>query len=74
MSSDWYARPVLVGEHVRMEPLTVEHAAGLLTAGADPGIWTWLSERQPTDLAAAQDLITRALANTSRAALRARLR
>ena len=39
---DWYAPGDLEGEHVRLEPLRLEHLAGLTVAGADPGIWTWM--------------------------------
>jgi len=28
----------------------LEHAEGLLAAGKDPGVWTWLAVRQPADL------------------------
>ena len=47
--SDYFDRPVLAGRHVRLEPLTLDHAEGLLAAGKDPGIWTWLPVRQPAD-------------------------
>ena len=48
--SAYFDRPVLAGRHVRLEPLTLEHAEGLLAAGKDPGVWTWLAVRQPGDL------------------------
>ncbi len=64
--SDWSTRPTLSGEHVRLEPLTPEHAKGLLEAGADPGIWAWLSSRQPEDLPAAERLVEQALADPDR--------
>jgi N-acetyltransferase len=48
--SAYFDRPVLAGRHVRLEPLTLDHAAGLLAAGKDPGVWTWLALWQPTDL------------------------
>jgi RimJ/RimL family protein N-acetyltransferase len=32
----------LVGDVVRLEPLTEEHAAGLKAAGQDPQIWRWM--------------------------------
>ena len=47
VSTDWFDRPVMTGPHVRLEPLTEDHAEGLLEAGKDPGVWTWLSVRQP---------------------------
>jgi RimJ/RimL family protein N-acetyltransferase len=46
----YFERPVLAGRHVRLEPLTLDHAEGLLAAGKDPGVWTWLAVRQPGDL------------------------
>lgn len=33
---------ILVGAHVRLEPLTREHLDGLLLAGEDERIWRWL--------------------------------
>ena len=64
--SDWTTRPTLSGEHVRLEPLSPEHAKGLLEAGADPGIWAWLSVRQPTDLPAMERFVEGALADPDR--------
>ncbi|WP_410593437.1 GNAT family N-acetyltransferase [Amycolatopsis sp. lyj-23] len=64
--SDWTTQPTLSGEHVRLEPLTSAHAKRLLEAGADPGIWAWLSIRQPADLAAAERMVEQALADPDR--------
>ncbi len=64
--SDWSTRPTLSGEHVRLEPLTAEHAKGLFEAGTDPGIWAWLSIRQPGDLPAAERMVEQALADPDR--------
>jgi RimJ/RimL family protein N-acetyltransferase len=64
--SDWTTRPTLSGEHVRLEPLTPEHAKGLFEAGTDPGIWAWLSIRQPGDLPAAERMVEQALADPDR--------
>ncbi|MEV7037498.1 GNAT family protein [Amycolatopsis sp. NPDC051061] len=64
--SDWSTRPTLSGEHVRLEPLTREHAKGLFEAGADPGIWAWLSIRQPGDVPAAERMVEQALADPAR--------
>ncbi len=36
------APTLLVGTHVRLEPLTVGHEADLYEAGQAPGIWTYL--------------------------------
>lgn len=66
--SDWNTRPTLAGEHVRLEPLAAGHAKGLLEAGADPGIWAWLSIRQPGDLPAAERMVAHALADPARRA------
>jgi RimJ/RimL family protein N-acetyltransferase len=55
-------------DHVRLEPLTVEHAEGLYQAGADPAIWTWLSVRQPEDVAGMRALVTKILADGNRLA------
>lgn len=64
--SDWSTRPTLSGEHVRLEPLTPEHAEGLLEAGRDPGIWAWLSLPQPTGLPAAERMVEQAIADPDR--------
>ncbi len=55
--SEWNTHPVLTGEYVRLEPLTLDHAKGLFEAGGDPGIWTWLSHRQPMDVAATERML-----------------
>jgi RimJ/RimL family protein N-acetyltransferase len=68
MSNEWNQRPTLPGEHVRLEPLTLEHAEGLYKAGADPAIWTWLSVRQPEDIAGMRDIVGKILADGSRLA------
>ena len=41
---------VLKGKVARLEPLTLEHSAGLLTAGADESIWTFFAVPAPTNL------------------------
>ncbi|WP_410618029.1 GNAT family N-acetyltransferase [Amycolatopsis sp. cmx-8-4] len=64
--SDWSTLPTLTGEHVRLEPLTPDHAKGLFEAGADPGIWAWLSVRQPLDVPAAERMISDALSDPAR--------
>ncbi|GAA2832612.1 GNAT family protein [Crossiella cryophila] len=48
---DWWRQPTLTGEHVRLEPLTPGHVAGLHAAGRDPSVWTHLSAHWPSDLA-----------------------
>ncbi|WP_020664181.1 GNAT family N-acetyltransferase [Amycolatopsis benzoatilytica] len=64
----WTEHPILTGRHVRLEPLTASHAAGLLEAGSDPGIWAWLSLRQPADLGETETMIKNALADPDRRA------
>nr|WP_240519398.1 GNAT family protein [Amycolatopsis antarctica] len=59
---------MLSGRHVRLEPLGPEHAGGLLAAGGDPAVWTWLSMYPPADLAATEAMIDRALAEDDRLA------
>lgn len=54
---NWSAQPVLRGKHVHLEPLTPEHAEGLHKASADPAIFTWLSIRQPKDVAETAKLV-----------------
>jgi RimJ/RimL family protein N-acetyltransferase len=41
----WFTPTVLEGEVVRLEPMSVDHLGGLIAAGRDPRIWTWM----PTD-------------------------
>lgn len=62
MSSAYFDRPILTGRYVRLEPLTFQHVEGLLEAGKDPKVWTWLSNRQPTDLAGMHAYVARLLA------------
>ena len=33
----------LMGRHVRLEPMSLDHLPALIEAGADPSIWTWIS-------------------------------
>ncbi len=66
--TDWNQHTTLTGERVRLEPLTPDHAKGLFEAGADPEIWTWLSLRQPRDLAEAEAMVDGILADTARRA------
>ncbi|NMH76904.1 GNAT family N-acetyltransferase [Pseudonocardia xinjiangensis] len=56
------------GEHVRLEPLTAEHAGGLYKAGSDPAVWTWLAVRQPDDIGGMRKLVDNILADGTRLA------
>lgn len=53
---------MLSGQYVRLEPLAVEHAEALFRAGAEQGVWTWLSEPQPVSVADMRRSVDRALA------------
>jgi RimJ/RimL family protein N-acetyltransferase len=68
MTDEWNQCPTLPGQHVRLEPLSQEHAEGLYKAGADPDIWTWLSVRQPEDLPAMRKVVDSILADGNRLA------
>lgn len=48
--ADWFAPTVLIGYGVRLEPLTDEHAAGLLAIGQDAAIFRWLPRGPFTSL------------------------
>lgn len=41
--TDWYEAPVLAGKHVRLEPLALEHAPGLLAAADDDAVFQHLT-------------------------------
>jgi RimJ/RimL family protein N-acetyltransferase len=43
---------VLEGKHVRLEPLSREHLAGLCEAGLDEGLWRWI----PTPVCTSTDM------------------
>jgi RimJ/RimL family protein N-acetyltransferase len=64
----WKHRPTLSGEHVRLEPLSSDHADGLFEAGSDPAIWTWLAVRQPEAVEGMHTIIEKALADPGRLA------
>jgi RimJ/RimL family protein N-acetyltransferase len=53
---------VLEGQTVRLEPLTPDHAEGLLEAGRDPAIWRWVNFRPFEKLDDARRFINQALA------------
>jgi RimJ/RimL family protein N-acetyltransferase len=58
----WRA-PTLQGRLVRLEPLALDHAAGLWEASRDERTWRWLSVVQPDDRAAFDDWLRAALDN-----------
>ena len=45
---------ILEGRHVRLEPLTLEHAARLVEVGLDADLWTWIPTpvRTPEEMSA----------------------
>ena len=66
--NDWTRRPTLVGKHVRLEPLTADHAPGLLAAGSDPVVWTWLSGFRPETGTEAEAMVADILGDPDRLA------
>jgi len=48
---------ILEGNIVRLEPLTLEHAAGVLAAGSSESIWTFFAVPAPKNLGEAQKWI-----------------
>jgi N-acetyltransferase len=69
-SDAWYAMPILGGTQIRLEPLTIEHAAGYLAAAgtatdADE-VFRWLSVSVPRTLDDATTHIAAALAARAR--------
>lgn len=64
----WYALPVLTGRHIRLEPLTVEHATGYLKAGTPQAedVFRWLSVDVPVTVDDARAQIELALAARAR--------
>jgi RimJ/RimL family protein N-acetyltransferase len=55
-------RPVILeGQHVRLEPLRMDHAAELYEAVKDPEIWRWISGTPPGDVLAIERYVRAAL-------------
>lgn len=54
---DYYVAPALIGEHVRLEPLGPQHAAGVLSASDDDEVFTWQSFARPTTIEQAGALV-----------------
>ena len=66
MSESWYRQPTLEGTRVRLEPLTPEHAPGLLAAVDDAeAIFRWTSVII-RELADAEAFVRTAIADTDR--------
>src|SRR3954453_19632634 len=63
---DWYAMPVLAGNLIRLEPITVEHATAYLAAGGTEDeaeeVFRWLGPGPPRTVGAARQHIVAALA------------
>jgi RimJ/RimL family protein N-acetyltransferase len=53
----------LTGEHVRLDPVRAEDAAGLLAALSDPAVWTWLSAPPPADAETMRGYVDDAIAD-----------
>jgi N-acetyltransferase len=54
MSEMVIAPVVLEGRHVRLEPLTLEHTAGLVEVGLDDDLWKWI----PVPVRTAEEMST----------------
>ena len=54
---------ILEGKTVRLEPLSLKHAAGLLAIGAEESIWQYLSTPAPTSMDKVHEWIEERLAN-----------
>src|SRR6266478_9165906 len=55
MSEQMVIEPVILqGRHVQLEPLTLEHAAGLAEVGLDDDLWKWIPTpvRTPEEMSA----------------------
>lgn len=53
----WATPVTLSGQHVRLEPLTPGHAAGLLEALGDDEVWEHLPTRRPSTMEAMRDYL-----------------
>ncbi|GAA4293328.1 GNAT family protein [Actinokineospora soli] len=58
--------PTLVGTHVRLAPTTMADSPGLLAAGAERSVWTWLSKGYPESQADMDAQVADALADPTR--------
>jgi RimJ/RimL family protein N-acetyltransferase len=55
--AEFVATPTLAGTHVRLEALTVEHAAGVLAAADDDEVFAWQAFDRPRTPADAEALV-----------------
>ena len=62
LSTTWYDTPVLPGRHVRLEPMSLDHAEGLLAA-ADDEAYRHLSSPRPLTLDATRAWVRDVLAS-----------
>jgi N-acetyltransferase len=60
-----WATPILVGQIIRLEPMTTDHEDGLWEASRDPRTWQWLSVEQPQTRAELRAYVEAALANAA---------
>ena len=60
-----FTSTVLIGELVRLEPMTAEHESGLWDASRDERIWSWMSIVQPRTREELRDYVESALANAA---------
>jgi RimJ/RimL family protein N-acetyltransferase len=60
-----WSTPVLEGELVRLEPMTLAHEDGLWDASRDERTWTWLSVHQPRTREQLRAYVEDALANAA---------
>lgn len=54
---DWLKPETLTGRFIRLEPLTADHAPGILAAADDDEIFRWMSWPRPIDEQAARALV-----------------
>lgn len=57
MSADYFAAPTLIGQHVRLERLGPQHAAGVLSASDDDEVFAAQAFARPTSLLEAEALV-----------------
>jgi N-acetyltransferase len=62
--TEW-TTPVLEGELVRLEPISLDHEDGLWEASRDPRTWRWLSVEQPRTREELREYLDAALANAA---------